>query len=187
MAGFREEIEERHAQSQTGARIGVQRSSQRIPRDKIHHHRWNCSRRRGPTSIFPSFFAQLIEQVVRDVNPEHTTHYIANHDNDVLVLLDPTVTDSAQLENVARECINRVQKLRKKAGLQATDDIRMEFKLLDEDTARIKDAILLHEDIALEKMRGKLVPAQNDSVDGLIAEEEASVANVRFLLRLLKI
>jgi len=121
------------------------------------------------------------------VNPEYTTHYVANHDQDVLVLLDPTVTDSAQLENVARECINRVQKLRKKAGLHTTDDVRMEFKLIDEDTARIKDAILLHEDIALEKMRGKLVPAQNDSGDELIVEEEVSVANVRFLLRLLKI
>lgn len=118
----------------------------------------------------------------------HTTHYIANHDNDVLVLLDPTVTDTAQSEAVARECINRVQKLRKKAGLQATDDVRMEFKLLDEDSAGIKNAVETHEDMIVEKVRGKLLPSQNDvGEDGLIIEEEATVANVRFLLRLLKL
>ena len=118
----------------------------------------------------------------------HTTHYIANHDNDVLVLLDPTVTDHAQSESVARECINRVQKLRKKAGLQTTDDIRMEYQLLDEDTTGFKDAIATHQEMITEKVRGKLVSSQNDVVkEGLIIEEEATVANVRFLLRLLKL
>lgn len=133
-------------------------------------------------------FSSLFKQVTRDVDSAHTTHYIANHDNDVLVLLDPTVTDHAQSESVARECINRVQKLRKKAGLQTTDDIRMEYKLFDEDTIGFKDAIARHEDMITEKVRGKLLPSQNDVViDGLIIEEEATVANVRFLLRLLKL
>jgi len=113
--------------------------------------------------------------------------YAAHHDNDVLVLLDPTVTDTAHSEALARECINRVQKLRKKAGLHTTDDIRMEFKLLDEDIAGITDAILNHEDIVLEKLRGKLVPVPDDNLTDLIMEDEVSVANVRFLLRLLKL
>lgn len=118
----------------------------------------------------------------------HTTHYIAHHDNDVLVLLDPTVTDSAQSEAVARECINRIQKLRKKAGLQATDDVRMEFKLLDEDSAGIEKAVEIHEDMIVEKVRGKFLSTRNNTVKHeLIIEEEATVANVRFLLRLLKL
>lgn len=123
------------------------------------------------------------------MDPKYVEHtkYAAHHDNDVLVLLDPTVTDTAHSEALARECINRVQKLRKKAGLQTTDDIRMEFKLLDEDTAGIKEAILSHEDIVLEKLRGKLVPVPDDNLKDLIMEDEVSVANVRFLLRLLKL
>lgn len=120
------------------------------------------------------------------MDPAFTSHYISNHDNDVLVLLDPTVTPEAQTESVARECVNRVQKLRKKAGLQTTDDIRMEFKLLGKDSVGIQDAILAHEDMIQEKIRGKLLPAQNDDVDGLIIEEEQTVAEVSFLLRLLK-
>lgn len=123
----------------------------------------------------------------RDIDPEHTSHYIANHNNDVLVLLDPTVTSEAQTESIARECVNRVQKLRKKAGLQTTDDIRMEFKILSEDTAGLKDAILAHEDMIVEKVRGKLMPSQSDDSTDLIFEEEQTVQDVRFLLRLLKL
>jgi isoleucyl-tRNA synthetase len=126
------------------------------------------------------------DQVSRDVDPAFTTHYISNHDNDVLVLLDPTITSEAQTESVARECINRVQKLRKKAGLQTTDDIKMEFKLLGDDSAGIQEAILAHEGMIQEKIRGKLLPAQNDDKNDLIIEEEQTVADVSFLLRLLK-
>jgi isoleucyl-tRNA synthetase len=126
--------------------------------------------------------------VSRDVDSAFTSHYIPNHDNDVLVLLDPTVTDTAQSEAIARECINRVQKLRKKAGLKATDDIRMEFKLLDGDSAGIERAILDHEDIIFEKVRGKLEPMTNEVVgQEVIVEEEQNVSNVRFLLRLLQL
>jgi isoleucyl-tRNA synthetase len=121
------------------------------------------------------------------MDPAYVTHYISHHDNDVLVLLDPTVTDTAHSEAVARECINRVQKLRKKAGLQTTDDIRMEYKLLDADSAGITEAIASHGDIVAEKLRGKLVPSKDDVLTGLIMEDEASVGNVRFLLRLLKL
>lgn len=129
-----------------------------------------------------------ILQVSRDMDPAYTTHYIANHDNDVLVLLDPTVTDEAALEAIARECVNRVQKLRKKAGLQTTDDIRMEYEILGEDSAGIGEAVVAHQGMIAEKVRGKLVPSQaSEKEDELIMEEEQTVSGVRFLLRLLKL
>jgi len=121
------------------------------------------------------------------MDPSYNTHYIAHHDNDVLVLLDPTVTAEAQTEFLARECVNRVQKLRKKAKLQPADDIRMEFKIVGEDTAGIKEAILTHEDMVVEKVRGRLEPSKDDILTNLIIEEQQSVADVKFLLRLLKI
>jgi isoleucyl-tRNA synthetase len=125
--------------------------------------------------------------VSRDIDPTFNTHYITNHDNDVLVLLDPTVTEEARTESIARECINRVQKLRKKAGLNSTDDIRMEFKLLDADTAGLRDAIAAYKDMIAEKVRGKLVPSEDAGQENLIIEEEQAVAGVRFLLRLLRL
>jgi hypothetical protein len=63
----------------------------------------------------------------------------------------------------------------------------MQFKLLSDDAAGLKDAILAHEDMIVEKVRGKLVLAQNDDLTDLIFEEEQTVQDVRFLLRLLKL
>jgi isoleucyl-tRNA synthetase len=80
-----------------------------------------------------------------------------------------------------------VQKLRKKAGLIPTDDVRMEFKIVGEDTAGLKDALLSHADFVAEKVRGKIVPSQSEDTTGLIIEEEQTVADVSFMLRLLRL
>ena len=46
----------------------------------------------------------------------HFHRYEAHSDNDVLVLLDVTPDQSMLDEGVAREVVNRVQKLRKKVS-----------------------------------------------------------------------
>ncbi|XP_037070614.1 isoleucine--tRNA ligase, cytoplasmic-like [Pollicipes pollicipes] len=51
------------------------------------------------------------------------SQYEAHSDNDILVLVDTTPDQSMLDEGVAREIINRVQKLRKKASLVPTDEI----------------------------------------------------------------
>ncbi|KAF5300355.1 hypothetical protein FQR65_LT00975 [Abscondita terminalis] len=53
-------------------------------------------------------------------------------DNDVVVLLDVTPDDSMQEEGIAREIINRIQKLRKKAHLVPTDEITVFYEASDE-------------------------------------------------------
>lgn len=52
-----------------------------------------------------------------------TDLYEVNSDNDVLILMDVTPDPSMQDEGTAREIVNRVQKLRKKAHLVPTDEI----------------------------------------------------------------
>lgn len=54
--------------------------------------------------------------------------YEVNSDNDVLILLDVTPDAAMQDEGTAREIINRVQKLRKKAHLVPTDEISVYYK-----------------------------------------------------------
>ena len=49
-----------------------------------------------------------------------------NTDDDVLIFLDAALYPELYEEGLAREIINRVQRLRKKAGLVPTDDVRME-------------------------------------------------------------
>lgn len=51
--------------------------------------------------------------------------YEVHSDNDVVVLLNVTADSSMQDEGTAREIINRVQKLRKKAHLVPTDEIKI--------------------------------------------------------------
>uniref|UniRef100_A0A6P7F3I2 Isoleucine--tRNA ligase, cytoplasmic n=1 Tax=Diabrotica virgifera virgifera TaxID=50390 RepID=A0A6P7F3I2_DIAVI len=58
----------------------------------------------------------------------NSDQYEVNSDNDVLVLMDVTPDSSMQDEGTAREIINRVQKLRKKAHLVPTDEIAVFYK-----------------------------------------------------------
>jgi len=55
-------------------------------------------------------------------------HYEAHSDNSVLVLLDINPGDSMLDEGLAREVINRVQKLRKKAKLMPSDEITVFYR-----------------------------------------------------------
>ncbi|XP_064632700.1 isoleucine--tRNA ligase, cytoplasmic-like [Lineus longissimus] len=56
------------------------------------------------------------------------SHYEAHSDDDILVLLDVTPDQSMLDEGIAREIINRVQKLRKKAKLVPMDNITVFYK-----------------------------------------------------------
>ena len=42
--------------------------------------------------------------------------------------LDITITDELRLEGIARELVNRIQNMRKDAGLEVTDKINIEIK-----------------------------------------------------------
>jgi len=63
--------------------------------------------------------------------PTGSEQYGTHTDNDVVVRLDITVHEELLGESLARELINRIQKLRKKAGLQATDDVEIYFSMED--------------------------------------------------------
>uniref|UniRef100_A0A8D8XG24 Isoleucine--tRNA ligase, cytoplasmic n=3 Tax=Cacopsylla melanoneura TaxID=428564 RepID=A0A8D8XG24_9HEMI len=65
--------------------------------------------------------------------------YEAHSDNDVLVLLDVTPDQGMQDEGVAREIVNRVQKLRKKAHLVPTDPVTVYYAIhpVDSELGRV--------------------------------------------------
>lgn len=66
--------------------------------------------------------------------------YEAHSDNDVLVLLDVTPDEEMQAEGVAREVINRVQKLRKKGHLVPSDSITVHYNITPPDSELAKIA-----------------------------------------------
>lgn len=114
---------------------------------------------------------------------QHATHT----DNDVVLRLDVQVHQDLMGEWLARELMNRVQKLRKKAGLQATDDVDV-FYCFEEGTgADLLAAMKEHADIIKKTVRNIPVDVkERKSGKELLIEEEQEVAEVKFTLSLVR-
>ena len=118
-----------------------------------------------------------------------------NTDNDVLTILDTALYEELQSEGLAREIVNRVQRLRKKAGLLPTDDIKMEYKVL-QDPIGLEQVFVKHANTFEKALRrpldkvvttevGKIQPGED--LDKVILEEAQEVGEATFMLRLLKL
>jgi len=124
----------------------------------------------------------------------------ANTDNVVLTILDTALYPELQSEGLAREIVNRVQRLRKKAGLVATDDVKMEYHLF-KDSIGLADVFVDQEEVIVKALRRpldkahvtELVVDMSDTIpevkdkEILIMEEEQEINGATFLLRLLKL
>lgn len=114
--------------------------------------------------------------------------YATHTDNDVVVRLDIQVHADLQGEWLAREITNRVQKLRKKAGLQATDDVDVFYRFEEGSGADLLAALKEHTDI-IRKTVGSLPADVKERKPGthLLIEEEQEVADVKFVLYLVRL
>lgn len=106
-------------------------------------------------------------------------------DNDVVVLLDIQVHPELVGEWLSRELVNRVQKLRKKANLQATDDIEVYYVFEEGSGEQLKEALVSQHDFISRTIRnvpqeGSLRPASQT----VIIEEEQEIADTKFTLTL---
>ncbi|KAL1978204.1 hypothetical protein VTN31DRAFT_1063 [Thermomyces dupontii] len=116
-----------------------------------------------------------------------------NAEDDVLTILDVNIYPELAHEGVAREVISRIQKLRKKAGLVPTDDVKVEYRVLsDPDNIGLSD-VFQTQAAAFEKVlrrpidKQELVPAEGEKEENLIIEEEQEVQKATFSLRLLRL
>jgi isoleucyl-tRNA synthetase len=114
---------------------------------------------------------------------QHATHT----DNDVVVRLDIKVHPELMGEWFARELMNRIQKLRKKAGLQATDDVDI-FYQFDEASEKAGLATLReYSGIIRKTCRNVPVDAsERKAGKELVIEEEQEVNDVKFMLSLVR-
>lgn len=112
-----------------------------------------------------------------------------NTDEDVLTILDVELHADLADEALGREIINRVQRLRKKAGLQPTDDIKMEYKVLEDPSSiGLREAFTSQAQAIEKSLRRPLLETQGSAADeGVILEEEQEIQKATFLLRLLKL
>ncbi|XP_076672841.1 isoleucyl-tRNA synthetase [Andrena cerasifolii] len=74
-----------------------------------------------------------------------STQYEAHSEGNVLILLDVTPDENMHNEGVAREVINRIQKLRKKAQLVPSDGAIAYYKIQDRNS-KLAEVIVSHKD-----------------------------------------
>jgi len=60
-----------------------------------------------------------------EVQEEAKGELVVEADEGFVVALDPTITEALRLEGLARELVNRIQRLRRDEGLQVSDRIRL--------------------------------------------------------------
>ncbi|KAK7005654.1 tRNA synthetases class I-domain-containing protein [Favolaschia claudopus] len=114
--------------------------------------------------------------------------FATNTDNDVVVRLDIQVHPELVGEWLARELTNRVQKLRKKAGLQATDDVHIFYRFEEGAGGEILAAVAEYSDM-IRKSVGHVptdISSRKEQGGEFLIEEEQEVADVKFLLYLVK-
>jgi isoleucyl-tRNA synthetase len=120
-----------------------------------------------------------------------------NTDDDVVIILDVEMHPELAEQGLAREIVNRVQRLRKKAGLIPTDDVGMEYRVLSDPNNTGLEKVFETQTSMMEKalrrpmdkhviteMEGKIPEGKTETV---IAEEEQEVGKATFLLRLVKL
>ncbi len=110
-------------------------------------------------------------------------------EEDVIVLLDVSSHPELQEEGFAREMINRVQRLRKKAGLVPTDDVLMQYTVLSNpENINISSVVSSQDSLFTTALRGKLEETiARGPEDAVILEEEQVIGNLNLLLRVAKI
>jgi len=134
---------------------------------------------------------ELVEgdlQVTRYVDLPTDSTLATNSDNDVVVLLDTKIYPELEEEGMARELINRVQQLRKKAGVKATDDVEVYYKLDDKEVgARLVKVIQDHADLIRRTTRSLPVEESLRKPDATILFQEGQeIGSTKFTLSAVK-
>lgn len=129
--------------------------------------------------------------VKRDVLNSEGKNIVTNTDDDVLTILDLDVDSELQQDGLAREIINRIQRLRKKAGLAVIDDVEMCFKILHEPPeVELRKAFESRSNMIKTVVRGPVVELDTSTTDDdarTIVEEEQEIQKATFLLKLMKL
>ncbi|KAL8055602.1 hypothetical protein ABFX02_04G067200 [Erythranthe guttata] len=110
----------------------------------------------------------------------------AKGDGDVLVVLDLRVDESLYEAGVAREIVNRIQKMRKKAALEPTDLVEVFFKSLDGEETKTREMLEAQELYIREALGSLVLPSYFLPPHAVVLAEESfhGIANLSFTITL---
>ena len=106
--------------------------------------------------------------------------YCAASMNGILVLLDCTTDKEMMSEGLAREVVNRIQKLRKKAHLVPTDKITVTYNKLND--AEMKNVMEVHKGLIETSIKSIFTAGEPDG--NVIITEEVDIKDCKFMLTL---
>jgi isoleucyl-tRNA synthetase len=110
-----------------------------------------------------------------------------NTDNDVVVVLDIRIHPELEGEGLARELINRVQKLRKKAGLQAVDEVDVYYSFADGQGQDIIKAVSEQTEMIQRSIKGlPMDVSQRPKGTAVLIDEEQEISDTKFMLSLVR-
>lgn len=104
---------------------------------------------------------------------EGSQKYEAHAENDLIVLLNTSADESMQDEGIAREVINRVQKLRKKAHLVPSDPVTVYYSIEPEDSP-LQRITVSHNQFIENTLKVPLIPLKEmppNARSSLVIEE----------------
>ncbi|KAJ1567544.1 hypothetical protein HK405_005583, partial [Cladochytrium tenue] len=118
------------------------------------------------------------------VSNQSVQKYEAKSQGANLVILDVAEDASLVQEGLAREVVNRVQKLRKKSGLQPTDDVLYYYGDVRGDTAGLLAASVAAQAEYLARALKAPVAGLDEKPAGahVLAEEVQEIEEIKFLL-----
>ncbi|XP_069793365.1 isoleucine--tRNA ligase, cytoplasmic isoform X2 [Narcine bancroftii] len=120
-----------------------------------------------------------------DASTNENAQYEAHSDVQALVLLDVTPDQSMLDEGVAREVINRIQKLRKKAHLVPSDEITIYYST-QPTGAYLDNVIKNHTDFILGTVKASLKPYPVPNSADVIIQERTQLKGLNLDLTLVK-
>uniref|UniRef100_A0A8C9H7F5 Isoleucyl-tRNA synthetase 1 n=2 Tax=Piliocolobus tephrosceles TaxID=591936 RepID=A0A8C9H7F5_9PRIM len=103
-----------------------------------------------------------------------TAQFEAHSDAQALVLLDVTPDQSMVDEGMAREVINRIQKLRKKCSLVPTDEITVYYKAKSEGRY-LNNVIESHTEFIFATIKAPLKPYPVSPSDEVLIQEKTQL------------
>ncbi|KAJ2818515.1 isoleucine--tRNA ligase [Coemansia furcata] len=111
--------------------------------------------------------------------------YEEANDREVVVLLDVEIHDELMQEGLAREIVNRVQRLRKKAGLMPVDDVAYHYQIGEDPNGALANLLQTQAEFLVRSLKQELLPLSARTVEPL-AEEEHEINDSKFTLILMR-
>jgi len=122
---------------------------------------------------------------------KETQHLEVAAEDDLLVVLDTTLYPELVPLALGREMLNRVQRLRKAAKLQPTDDVKMTYRVVKGDRADLDSVFESQRAVFAKAVQGGIAEETDEQIngivdkkEGLIAEDQAEVKDLVVLLKL---